>query len=433
MKIKQWMSIAIASLLLLSGCTGGDPASKVEPSRSAEPDTPPKPVELRVTTEYPTLIDTFNAAFTPVLKNKYPHITFTLELANNVVLDQMIASGQTPDVIIGSDLNGFKTKMDRNLAIDLNPLIQKHKFDLNRIEPNILRRMQSHSQKGELLGISYAENLTVLYYNKALFDKFGVAYPKDNIMWSEVVDLAKRLTRYESGEQYYGMFPETITRIASTLGRGYIDPVTEKPQIQALKPAFEIYKEIMQIPGNIYVGFPTKIDITMFYKMNNIAMQISPISLLQPMTEAERTNGLQWDMVTFPQFPDHKGVYGLGGGFPLMITPTAKDKDAAFKLIEVVFSDEGQTALSKMGSMPVLKNTAIQKVFGENLYKMSEKNIQALFKLKSPVLPIHPYDNFVANQINIKHMQHLLTKDTNTLIRDIEEDILRDIAAEKAK
>ncbi|NOU90117.1 extracellular solute-binding protein [Paenibacillus sp. LMG 31460] len=44
----------------------------------------------------------------------------------------------------------------------------------------------------------------VLYYNKDIFDKFGISYPRNGMTWDEVYDLAKKLNRTEDGISYRG-------------------------------------------------------------------------------------------------------------------------------------------------------------------------------------------------------------------------------------
>lgn len=38
-------------------------------------------------------------------------------------------------------------------------------------------------------------NTMSLYYNKDLFDKFGVSYPKDGMTWDEVLELNRQLDK----------------------------------------------------------------------------------------------------------------------------------------------------------------------------------------------------------------------------------------------
>lgn len=52
----------------------------------------------------------------------------------------------------------------------------------------------------ELYMLPGQNNIQVLFYNKDLFDRFGVAYPRDGMTWGEMLDLSSRITRKEGDE-----------------------------------------------------------------------------------------------------------------------------------------------------------------------------------------------------------------------------------------
>src|SRR5690606_28475453 len=44
-----------------------------------------------------------------------------------------------------------------------------------------------------------------LYYNKKVFNDAGVTMPTDNMFWTDIIDLAKRVTRGEGNERTFGI------------------------------------------------------------------------------------------------------------------------------------------------------------------------------------------------------------------------------------
>ena len=46
----------------------------------------------------------------------------------------------------------------------------------------------------QLYGLPFRNDYYVLYYNKTLFDKAGVEYPKHDMTWDEYRELAKKMT-----------------------------------------------------------------------------------------------------------------------------------------------------------------------------------------------------------------------------------------------
>jgi multiple sugar transport system substrate-binding protein len=310
----------------------------------------------------------------------------------------------------------------------MNPLIKQNKFDLNRIEPAILEEMKSYSDKGELFGLPYTANFTALFYNKDLFDKFGVAYPKDGMMWSEVVDLAKKMTRNVDGVQYRGLDPENITRISSPLGVTYVDKQTNKPTIQSWKPGYDLLQSIINIPGNAPTGTIKKFDGDPFFKDKVVAMTATTNAIAD-----FKDNTMDWDMVTYPQYPDHKGTFGVAGARPLMISSASKYKQQAFQVIDTVLSNEVQMKMNRLGTVSPLTDKAVQDAFGADIPYVKGKNLAAIYKLKPGWRKLSNYDD-IAAEIVFRHSVDMYSgKDINTVIRETEDEITKAIAEEKAK
>jgi ABC-type glycerol-3-phosphate transport system substrate-binding protein len=61
-----------------------------------------------------------------------------------------------------------------DLMTDITPLVKQTATDLNQVA----------SDDGWLVGIPFTQQFSALYYNKDIFDKFGVSYPKDGMTWS---------------------------------------------------------------------------------------------------------------------------------------------------------------------------------------------------------------------------------------------------------
>ena len=48
---------------------------------------------------------------------------------------------------------------------------------------------------GVQYGFPLSLQINVLFYNKNIFDGFGVSYPQDAMTWDEFIETAKRVTR----------------------------------------------------------------------------------------------------------------------------------------------------------------------------------------------------------------------------------------------
>jgi multiple sugar transport system substrate-binding protein len=75
------------------------------------------------------------------------------------------------------------------------------KFDLSRLGKGAVDAVKVSSGGQYLEAVPYVQNFSANYYNKGIFDKFGVAYPKDGMTRDDATDLARKLTRSDGGVQ----------------------------------------------------------------------------------------------------------------------------------------------------------------------------------------------------------------------------------------
>jgi multiple sugar transport system substrate-binding protein len=392
-----------------------------------------KPVDLLVYSLFPATANDFDQVFVNPVKQKYPNISLQLMTAggkDGQTIEQVLASGTTPDILVGSILELDRYKKLQTM-VDLNPLIKKQQFDLKRVEPALMDTVKVYGDKGEIYGIVYNANFNALFYNKDIFDKFGVPYPKDGMVWEDVVELGRKVTRSQDGVQYRGIDPENITRLASGLGVGFLDSKTLKATIQSWKPAYELLQKMIDIPGNS----PEKVkefDKNPFVKDHVVAMRATTNILgdLQKQSDSE----MRWDLATYPQYKSHPGNFGVAGGRALSISPASKDPDSAFKVIATVLSDQVQTEMNKLGTLSSLTSKDVQKAFGQSIPALNGKNIAAIYKLKPGIRKVTNYD-VLSNKVVFKHSLDLYKggKDINTVIRETEEELNQAVAAELTK
>ncbi|MEK8130836.1 extracellular solute-binding protein [Paenibacillus filicis] len=98
-----------------------------------------------------------------------------------------------PDVFILDQSDVFEQYAQDGLLYDLDPLIKRDKFNLEGVVPAVLDTVKAMGG-GKLYGLAPHFSSQALYYNKTLFDKAGIPYPKDRMSWEEVMQLAQRFS-----------------------------------------------------------------------------------------------------------------------------------------------------------------------------------------------------------------------------------------------
>ncbi|RKN80457.1 ABC transporter substrate-binding protein [Paenibacillus ginsengarvi] len=360
------------------------------------------------------------------LKKTHPHITVKPLFIDNktVTLPNLIAAKEVPDIITTNSLTlqDFK-QMD--LQFDMTELIKNQKIDLSKFKPDALDSLKITNQTDYLVGFPYTVQFNALYYNKDIFNKFGVAYPKDGMTWAEVAELAKKLTRVSDNVQYRGLEPDSVFRPASQLELPLIDPTTYKSiaNTDQWKRVFQMVRDIYEIPGNSDIKSLGN-GIKDFNQTQTIAM-IAGLNWLSFMNDDKiKATFTNWDMASYPVFPEKPGIGTQIDIHLMLLSKTSKNKEAALQVMSQMFSEESQLAMVRNGKGAVLKDKKFEEEFGKNLDILKGKNVQAIFKTK-PAKPFPPTE-FASRALNdVTNLMGKIIKeqlDLNTALRQFDEE-----------
>jgi multiple sugar transport system substrate-binding protein len=119
-----------------------------------------------------------------------------------------IAGGDAPDVF-AMDGPLFPDYQSRGVLLDLKPYIDKSGYDLGQLAD---QAVADFTTEGGQFGLPRDLNVVVLYYNKAMFDSAGIAYPDETWDWAKLVEVGKQLTVDTSGDgkaDQWGFYTET--------------------------------------------------------------------------------------------------------------------------------------------------------------------------------------------------------------------------------
>ena len=115
----------------------------------------------------------------------------------------MLAAGNAPDVFF-VDAVYAPQFMATGALLPLDDFMKKTGTDPDIYAPALL---DAFRYEGKIYGIPKDFNTMVLYYNKALFDRFGVEYPTKDWTWSDLEEAASKLTKTDGRavDNVYGL------------------------------------------------------------------------------------------------------------------------------------------------------------------------------------------------------------------------------------
>jgi multiple sugar transport system substrate-binding protein len=437
MKAPTAITLLLLATLLTAGCgngTGGKTeAGGAVKGTEGEAAAGNEPVTLTFYRFFAGLTDSeFDEYFAQPVKKKWPNVTLKLVIGQKqgpTSPDNIVATGENPDLIFTSNYSIAIFKRAQ-MPLDLNAYIKKANFDMNRIDPAILDALKKYSDKGETYAIPFSMNFAALFYNKDIFDKFGVPYPKELSTWDDIIELTKKLARNDGGTQYRGIVPPKVKQLGDQFSLTYVDKATNKATANndQWKKIMDFYVQLCSIPGVLDDKLKAPVG-AQFIQDKTAAMfpnfADGAVPKLQDLEEQGQP--MNWDMTTYPSFKELPGVGRLVDFHLLMVSRASQHQELAFNIIKYVTSDEMQLEMTKNSRMTMLNNNEMKKHFGDNLSSMKGKNLAAALKTKLAKINPTDYDSIVSDLLNAAGTKVIQGKtDANTSLRETQD------AADKA-
>jgi multiple sugar transport system substrate-binding protein len=317
---------------------------------------------------------------------------------------------------------------DLQLGTDLEPLAKQFRMDLGQFNPVTLDMVRAYGKNdNKLIAIPYTLGFRAMYYNRDIFNKFGVPYPKAGLTWEDAIDLGRKLTRSDGGVQYYG-FNSSATPflpISDEMGLSYINPSANKAAVNSdsWKKAFDLAAQVYQIPGNkeALTGGQNR-----FLKDKNLAMFVGNNALRQMLD-------LNWDVTSVPTLKEKPKQGGQAFGVTLAVSAQSKHKEAAFQVIVNTLSDEVQLEMVRDGRPSVLKDPKFTKEFGKGMSNVTDQHLSDILQVSfSKPQGTSEYDASAQKIMNQKFADVINNgKDSNTALREAEDEINKVIQADQ--
>ncbi|WP_158606993.1 ABC transporter substrate-binding protein [Paenibacillus ginsengarvi] len=429
---------ALASALVLSllaGCggKGNGPNGTDEAGASSNPGKPETatsgPAEVVFYSNSGLAPEQFNTRYGNKLREKFPNYTikYIQQVGAGTRIAEMVTA-KTPFDIYFANVGSFENEaLQYGVQSDMTELAKTHKLDLNRFDPSVISGVKSSSNG--LYALPIHTDTMVLYYNKDIFDKFGVEYPKNGMTWDDMYALSKRLTRKDGDTPYIGYAPfPTYMFYMNPLSIPVMDEKNERPTINKDSRWRTFFQKLLIEPTEMpevraYLDNlkKNKSHIVNAFMKDRTTGMITYVSALAP-TWPNEMGAFNWDWVSAPTLKEQPGVGSQPYTFYFGITNMASNKDAAMEVLKYMVSDEFQLSLAKMGYLPVVQSQDVKRALGQET-AFKDKNWQAMFYNKMAPVPVKGiYENRVVGVYNGFAEQAMLgTLDVNTALRQAEE------------
>lgn len=319
---------------------------------------------------------------------------------------QKIIDESQPDVLFLSS-DEYDKFSSKGSLLDLTPFIEQDKYNTDNMIPGILEFLKEKGG-GTLYGLSPSFYSQALFYNKDLFEKYGVEPPTDRMSWEDVIARASRFpTDGSPEERVYGLknsyrtsLFEFATSIGDTLGLSIFttDPMQVTLDTPAWQNAFSTALDAIR-SGTLYVQDDNMMRSWSSYEeylmadpfiSGRAAMMIENVYMMDQLQQAAEQLkdkvSFNWDLVTVPvdpANPDYTTTASVDQIFAINATST--NSKEAWNFIKYIHSDEYARVKSKTyngGSISIRSG----------YFKDDEgRNVEAFYTLKPTQSPSRLY------------------------------------------
>lgn len=300
-----------------------------------------------------------------------------------------------PDVLV-LNTTEYVWLNEENDLYDLTDSVYGQGFDSDQIHPSVLENLKIKGD-GKLYGLAPTFYSTALFYNKDIFDSFGIPYPTDKMTWDEVMSLAQRfvdadktvygisqsfrndpfnfakniadykgVSLYDSKRELILLSSPEWNQIFELIVNAYKSGAVYEPKDEA--EAREISQEEILRQQNVFLLGESAMTVDNYYLVNMIDKAAQPVN---------------WDVVTLPidsKNPNTTNAFFISDIFA--IHQKTSNLKLSRKLIEFVNGDDFAKILGK-SSVELISRT-------EYIKNNDNKNLEAFYELK-------PGDNMYRN------------------------------------
>lgn len=274
------------------------------------------------------------------------------------LLESGASGGDIPDVF-WMHSNTAQMYMENDILLNLDPYIEADdSIDLSKYYEGVVN-LYTRSD-GNHYALPKDHDTIALLYNKALFDKYGVAYPTDDWTWEDLYAAAAAITEAGKADGVYGYAVNTSNNQDGWYNIIYDyggQVITEDHKGTTIgsdesKAGMEMLRQILTVSAPQVTVAETGTD-SLF--MSGLTAMITQGSwMINNFYKAENAADYAWAMLPYADTNgngqcDQGERYSAYNGLGWAAAANTEDPNAAYSLIAYFCSEEGQLKQSELG------------------------------------------------------------------------------------
>ncbi len=315
------------------------------------------------TVYYQPLIDAYTAA--------HPNVTIEMvDLGSTdystVLGTQLSGSGSDFDIVTIKDVPGYVTLVNKGVIEPLDDRIAADGIDLAKYS-GVTDQV---TMDGKLYELPFRSDIWVMFYNKDVFDKAGVAYPTNDMTWDEYDKLAREITDTTAGARVYGAHYHTWRSTIQLDGILDGEHTIVDGTYDFTKPYYDMV--LAQQKDGVCMDYATLktqgLHYSAAFAQGNIGMMNMGSWFIATLIQGIKSGEYDvsnWGIVKYPHAEGVEPGSTLSTITGLAIPTSAPNKDAAWDFIKFVSTEEGAAVMAETGNIPAMRNQEIVDIISQ--------------------------------------------------------------------
>jgi multiple sugar transport system substrate-binding protein len=394
MKTKNRVSMVMAGILsasLLAGCSSTNTGSDSKGGSD-------QPVTIKMSLSGSDQEKKLRYETADLFTKSHPNIKIEwVDLGDDTRYEKtmaLISGGEEPDIFY---MNDWAIPLaQKGVLMPLDDLIKNDSaFKLDTIYKPL---NDANTYQGKLYGLTQEVSPLVVYYNKELFDKAGVSYPKDDWTQDDFIATAKKLT--DPAKKQYGYLMSGFGFWGGFLNRNgahIYTPDGKKTGFDspnALK-ALEVMKKVVVDDRSSPNSAEQKAQgqgPDALFRNQHVAMISSGMWLL-PSFKAEPLP-FKWDVVRMPKAVTQETKAGI---LVWAISAKTKHKKEAWEALKFFEGQEGMKIVAKYNmALPASSDKEANQIILDSKFP---ENVKA-FVDSAPAVNLEEVSNVKSAEVN---------------------------------
>lgn len=301
------------------------------------------PVTLTLWDRKEALYPSYMDQWLPTFYARRPHIKVEYVATGEANADKFVpaaAGGTPPDVLM---CNGRQPRnhFENKLVAPLESYIKAAKLDADDFLQGIYK---GFGEGGRQFAIPQYVNVNFMYYNRTVFQRAGVPFPKDDWTHDQFLETARRLTQgplpvretWGAGSAWSGV----TVRVASLLWgqcAQFTDPKDATVFTWNTPENARAFQWLHDLAWRLRLGPVTDAErgglplVDAFFTTGNVAMMLEGGHWI---AEWKAKAQVEWDVAALPKGPCGRGERGAMDGY--LIPTGVKTPDASWQLVEAI-------------------------------------------------------------------------------------------------